>query len=350
MQNITNKTFILFAIIIFVGLIYLLAPILTPFVVGALLAYLADPCVAKLRSWHVPNLLSVIFVFFLVFLILFLMILLLIPLIEKQIALLATAIPDIVAWIQNTLLPWLSTRWGVEELLNIDTLKSTLALAVPKAGSLAAAVLKTMVHSGYTLILWLVNLILIPVVTFYLLRDWAALRTGCRNLLPRSIEPTVVKLTRECNEVLSAFFRGQLLVMLGLGCIYSVGLSLIGLQIGIMIGLIAGLASIVPYLGFVIGISAASIAALVQFGTWHALPWVLLVFVIGQCAESMVLTPYLIGNRIGLHPVAVIFAVLAGGTLFGFFGVLLALPVASVIMVWIRFLNKHYRTSQFYKK
>jgi predicted PurR-regulated permease PerM len=189
----------------------------------------------------------------------------------------------------------------------------------------------------------------VPVVTFYLLLDWNKIIKNIDQLLPRSIEPTIAKLIKESDQVLSAFFRGQLLVMLGLSIIYGVGLSLTGLSIGLILGLILGLISIVPYLGLIVGVLIASIAALIQFGTFSSLLSIWLVFLIGQLCESLLLTPYLVGDRIGLHPVAVIFAVLAGGTLFGFFGVLLALPVAAVLMVWLRFLNNRYHKSAFYQ-
>jgi predicted PurR-regulated permease PerM len=214
---------------------------------------------------------------------------------------------------------------------------------------MAAWLWKSVLHSGFALIEWVAHLVLIPVVTFYLLRDWDKVVKGVRELLPRSSEPTIVKLATECDDVLSAFFRGQLLVMLSLATIYSIGLSLVGLQVGLMIGLIAGLLSLVPYLGFIVGIVTASIVAYVQFGTLSSLFLVWLVFMVGQVIESTFLTPNLVGNRIGLHPVAVIFSVLAGGTLFGFFGVLLALPVAAVIMVLLRFFYQRYCNSRLYQ-
>jgi predicted PurR-regulated permease PerM len=344
-----NKTFIIVLGLLVAGLLYLLAPILTPFLAAAILAYLGDPLVSRLTRLHLPRLLSVIIVFLLLFFLIICVILLLIPLVEKQIIVLTEVIPNAVYWIQNMIIPWLSTHFGVQETINISTLKSTLAANWTKASGAATWLMEKVLRSGFAIVALMTNLILIPVVTFYLLRDWDKVIEGVRSLIPRRIEPTAVKLVKDCDSVLSAFFRGQLLVMLSLGIIYSVGLSIVGLQIGLMIGLLAGLMSIVPYLGFIIGIVTASIAAYIQFGTMSALLFVWLVFMIGQLIESMFLTPNLIGDRIGLHPVAVIFAILAGGSLFGFFGVLLALPVAAVIMVLIRFLNQRYRHSQLYK-
>jgi predicted PurR-regulated permease PerM len=344
-----NKMFYVTIALVVGGLVYLLAPILTPFLAGCLLAYFGDPLVEKLTSWKVPRVLSVVIIFLGIFSLLILFILLLIPLIEKQVNLLVEVLPAIVNWLQNTIMPWISLHFGIEEIVNIETLKTTLAENWTKAGSTAGWMAQQVLHSSKTVIIWMSYLFLIPVVTFYLLRDWNKIIKNVRGLLPRHLEPVVVKLAKECDVTLSAFIRGQLLVMLGLGIIYSVGLTLIGLQVGLMIGLISGLLSIVPYLGFITGIVVASVVALVQFGTFKAVLSVWVVFAIGQAAEGWFLTPTLVGNRIGLHPVAVIFSVLAGGMLFGFFGVLLALPVAAVIMVLLRHLNERYRGSQFYK-
>jgi len=183
---------------------------------------------------------------------------------------------------------------------------------------------------------------------FYMLRDWDSFVTGIRDLLPRHIEPTVSTLARESDEVLGAFLRGQLTVMLFLGILYSIGLKLAGLEWSLAIGMLAGLVSFVPYLGVIFGLLTASIAVLIQNQDVLQLVWVLLIFGVGQMLEGMILTPWLVGDRIGLHPVAVIFAVLAGGQLFGFMGILLALPVASVLAVLLRHLRARYRESGFY--
>jgi len=188
----------------------------------------------------------------------------------------------------------------------------------------------------------------VPVVTFYLLRDWDKLVAHIDALLPREAQPTVRRLARETDSVLGAFVRGQLLVMLGLAIYYAVTLKLVGLDVGPLIGMIAGLVSFVPYLGFIIGIVASVIAALVQFHDAFHLVLVLAVFGVGNLLESYILVPKLVGDRIGLHPVAVIFAVLAFGELFGFIGVLLALPMASIAMVLLRFLRERYEASSLF--
>jgi predicted PurR-regulated permease PerM len=199
-----------------------------------------------------------------------------------------------------------------------------------------------------SLLAWLANLVLIPVVTFYLLRDWDILIARIDELLPRQYQPIVAKLAKDSDDVLASFLRGQFMVMLALGAIYSVGLWFIDLKLALLIGMMAGLVSFVPYLGFILGIIAASVAVLLQTQELMQLIPVFIVFGIGQALEGMVLTPLLVGDRIGLHPVAVIFAVLAGGQLFGFVGILLALPVAAVLAVLLRYAHGQYKSSSIF--
>jgi predicted PurR-regulated permease PerM len=350
MQDVARQFFMLGVVLVIGALLYLLAPILTPFFCGALLAYLTDPLVNKLVRLRVPRVLSVILIFSMLVFVIVLLVLLLIPLIEKQIIMLYGVILNTVGWLDRSVVPWLVAHFGVDaDLLSEDSIKSMLADNWTKAGGVAQHVWQTVLHSGFTVLEWALNLLLIPVVTFYLLLDWNKVIQGCRSLLPRQSETIIVKLVRECDDVLSSFFRGQLIVMFFLSVIYSAGLWLIGLQVSLIIGLVSGVTSIVPYLGFVIGIVSASIAAFIQFGTFFSVILVWIIFAVGHLIEHLFLTPYFVGNRIGLHPVAVIFAILAGGKLAGFFGILLALPIAAVLMVWVRYLLKRYRHSPLYQ-
>ena len=213
---------------------------------------------------------------------------------------------------------------------------------------MVGAIFGYMTRSGMAFLTALGSLALTPVVAFYMMRDWNDIMAGARAMIPRRVEARVVGLARQCDEVLAAFLRGQLLIMFLLGCIYSTGLFLIGLELALLIGILAGLMSIVPYLGFIVGIAAALLTALFQFQDLMSLVYVALVFGFGQLLEGSVLTPWLVGDRIGLHPVAVIFAVLAGGQLFGFTGILLALPLAAVVMVFVRHLHRSYIASGYY--
>jgi len=341
---------IIASILFSVLFVYLLSPILTPFFVGILLAYLTEPLVKRLMKFKLSRRLSVGLVFLLIFIILCALILLLIPLLQAQIDKLTDLIPKTVEWLQQTIIPWLKTTFGVSEtLVNVTTLKQVLSGNIEKAGGAADWMFKTVLHSSATLIEWVVNLILIPVVAFYLLCDWTKFVKGIKDLFPRNVVPTVTKLMNEFDSVLSAFFRGQLTIMLVVSVLYSIGLTAVGLQVGLLIGVFAGMIGIVPYLGFIIGITLGTIAALVQFDSFSSVALVWMVFIIVHFIENFFLFPKLMGNSIGLHPVAVIFAILAGGCLFGFLGVLLALPVAAVIMVCIRHLHASYRQSELYQ-
>jgi predicted PurR-regulated permease PerM len=335
---------------IFLGLLYLLAPVLTPFVVAALLAYMGDPLADRLEAWRLNRTLAVVVVFIVLSLAALLLLAVLLPMVEKQIGLLVAKLPAYIARLRELLLPVLDqlTDHQGKQVLDWDALTRNLGGYLKGAGSAAGKVFTTLSKSGLVVAGWLVNLVLIPVVAFYLLRDWDRLMQCLRELLPRQLEPTVTELARESDEVLGAFFRGQLLVMLGLGTIYALGLWIVGLDLALLVGLIAGLVSFVPYLGFIVGILLAGVLALIQFHDMAHLLGVVGVFAVGQAVEGMLLTPLLVGERIGLHPVAVIFAVLAGGQLFGFFGVLLALPVAAVIAVILRHMRRHYVSSELY--
>ena len=340
----------LVAALVFGWLVSLLSPILTPFAVAAALAYLGDPLVDRLEHVGMSRTLAVILVFLLMTLLLVGLLLVLIPLLERQVNYLLQRFPDYWNWFGGVVMPWLNQRIGIElSMPDGSEIIELLRQHWQSAGSFAALLVSSVTQSGMAVIGWLVNLTLIPVLTFYFLRDWDGMMASIRELLPRSAEPIIMRLAADANEVLSAFIRGQLLVMLALALIYSAGLALIGLKLALLIGLLAGLLSIVPYLGSIIGIAVALIAAGVQFGDWLHLLLAAAVFMLGQMLEGMVLTPWLVGDRIGLHPVAVIFAVMAGGILFGFLGVLLALPVAAVAMVLLRFTHDSYTRSYLYQ-
>ncbi len=341
----------LLAILAVIGfLLWRLSPMLMPFVVAAMLAYLGDPLADRLERLHMSRTLAVSIVFLVLMLALGGAMLLLIPLISRQIENLIQNVPRYVDWAEHTAWPWLQVKLHLDpRTFESDQLIATIKEHIGSVGGIAGQVLGKVSRSGLGVVLWLTNLVLIPVVAFYLLRDWDRLVAAIDCLLPRSIQPTIAHLARESDVVLGAFVRGQLLVMLALGVYYGGTLSLVaGLSVGALIGMVAGLLSFVPYLGFITGFAAAIIAALVQYGDWKHPLIVCAVFIVGQLLEGYVLVPKLVGEKIGLHPVAVIFAVLAGGELFGFLGVLLALPAASVAMVLLRYLMERYRHSELY--
>jgi predicted PurR-regulated permease PerM len=340
---------LLITLILLVWLLFELQPILTPFVVGALLAYLGDPIADWLERRGMGRNMAVVTVFSGITLVLVSVILVMLPLLLSQVNLLLRGIPAAYEWVTQSVLPWLRTVLDLpEEAVPKLQVKETLAENWQSVGKLLAALGRYVSSSGANLLLSLGNIVLIPVVAFYLLRDWDKLTPKVMGLLPEDWQDKGQQLTRECDEVIGAFLRGQLLVMLGLTVIYSLGLVILGLNVAVAIGVFAGLFAIVPYLGTVMGVAAGVVAAWIQFGEFGALLGVAAVFTVGQLIESYLLTPLLVGDRIGLHPVAVIFAVLAGGQLAGFVGVLVGLPVAAVIVVLLRHVKDYYKSTEFY--
>nr|WP_299240086.1 AI-2E family transporter [uncultured Halomonas sp.] len=339
----------LLVLAVMIWLLVLLEPILMPFFISIILAYLGDPLTDWLEAKGLSRRWAVGVVFLVLTLTLVLAIVVLVPLLGRQLRQLIEALPQVFIWVQTVALPWVQSFTGVDLSTDFDQLRQTLMNNWKETSTYAAVILAQISRSGMALALWIANLALIPVVTFYLLLDWDRLKGRIRDLLPRRYEPTITQLAVQCDEVLSAFLRGQLLVMLSLGVVYAVGLTIIGIQFGILIGVLAGLASIVPYLGVIVGLVVAALVAFFQYGDLLHLVGVGVVFAIGQMLEGMVLQPLLLGDKIGLHPVAVIFAVLAGGQLFGFTGILLALPVAAVIMVLLRYLHERYKSSDLYE-
>ena len=345
----SRRFWLLGSLLLTAFLFYLLSPILTPFVISALLAYLGDPLVDRLEQRGLKRTPAVTLVFFVLFLLISVLLLLLIPRIEAQIGALLQKLPVYLEWLRSQVIPKLEGllpegSGGID----LNLLQKALAKHWREAGGLLANLWSSISGSGLAIVAWLVNLVLVPVLTFYLLRDWDILVAGFQSLLPRRSAATWVRLAGEADEVLGAFLRGQVLVMFSLGVIYTSGLWLVGLEFALLIGMFAGIVSFVPYLGLIVGILIAGIASIFQAQGLGDLPWVILVFVVGQLIEGSFLTPRLVGERVGLHPVAVIFAIMAGGQLYGFFGVLLALPVASVAMVLVRHMLHSYRNSDLY--
>lgn len=331
----------LIAILLCGWMFYLLAPVLTPFIAAGLLAYMGDPLADRLQKLKLPRTLAVVVVFLATFLLIGLLVLLVGPLIRTQISALFAALPDIAHQVEQVWLPtilgWLNVEPGEDVGLG-----AFLARYSDMAGDWSGKILLGVGKSGGVLVAAVLSLFLIPILTFYMLRDWDTFMAHLSALIPGRQRETVLKLARETDDVLGAFLRGQVLVMLALATIYTLGLSLVGLKFAIAIGVVAGLVSFVPYLGFVFGIGLAGLTVALEPNPLWNLVGVVATFTIGQIIEGSFLTPKLVGDRIGLHPVIVIFAVVAGGQLFGFFGILLALPAAAVLSVLIRFSYHRY--------
>lgn len=337
--------------VLVLGLIYWLRPVLTPFAVAALIAYMGDPIVDRLVRWKLSRSAGVAIVFASIVLSAALVLLVLVPVLHHQISHFFERLPDYIAWIRDVAVPWIAAKLGMDpnEVLDSNALVEMARSHWKEAGGFAAGLIATVSRSGFTFVAHAAELLVIPVVAFYLMRDWPELLGRSHELLPRSVAPTIERLAREADDVLGAFLRGQMAMMLVLGVFYSLGLWVVGIDLAVLIGMSAGLISFIPYLGAISGVAAGVIAAFVQYHDLMHVALVLGVFWIGHMLEAWVLAPNLVGDRIGLHPVAVIFAVLCGGHLYGFLGILLALPVAAVAMVLLRHAHERYLASSLYE-
>lgn len=331
-------------------LIWVLTPVLTPFAAATLLAWLGNPVVGRLQKRGMSRNGAVILVFGLILLALVILVVVLVPLIQRQIVTLSESMPRYLDWLVATAVPWIKTKTGFDLSVWLDPghIVETLKQNWKGAGGVATQVLTYLTQSSFAVLGWFANLVLIPFITFFFLRDWNDLVQRAADLIPRRRVDIVGTLAAESDAVLGSFLRGQFMVMLSMGVYYAIGLWAVGIDVGVLIGLLGGLLTFVPYVGPTTVLIGGVIAALVQFGDWQHVVGVLAVWGTGQLLESYVLTPKLVGDRVGLSPVTVIFAVMTGGTLFGFLGMLLALPVASVANVLIRHAMKQYSASRFY--
>ncbi|HWP20504.1 MAG TPA: AI-2E family transporter [Burkholderiaceae bacterium] len=329
-------------------LLWLLAPVLVPFLVAAVLAYALHPAVEALARRRVPRLLAVLVVEVAAILALLGVLLLMVPILSKELPLLREQIPVLAARLNDLLAPWLAQH-GIDLKLDIASIKAFVLkyLDANLEDWLATALSSARIGGSFVLAI-AGNAVLVPVVLFYLLMDWPAVVERLRRAVPPRFRPPVEDFVAECDGVLGQYLRGQLLVMGLLAIYYSIGLALFGFDLAVPIGVFTGLAMFIPYLGFGLGLVLALLAGLLEFQSLYALVAVAVVYGSGQVIESLYLTPRLVGERIGMHPITVIFALLAFGHLFGFVGVLVALPVSALLVVAVRRLRGAYLGSRLY--
>jgi predicted PurR-regulated permease PerM len=326
-----------------------LGPVLTPFLVGAVLAYALHPLVEKLVAWRCPRALAVLLVELGFVLLAVAMLLLLLPVLLKEIPILQQRLPQWAAQANQWLSPLLA-KWGVPVVIDPAAVRE-FAVKYVNANFQdgLSLVLSSAKAGGSVLLALLAQCVLIPVILFYWLMDWPRSVDRARSLIPPRFRQTVEGFVLECDAVLAQYLRGQLLVMLVLSIYYSVALALFGFDLALPLGVFTGLAVFIPYVGFGLGLLAASLAALLQFELIYAAISVAVVYGVGQLIEGFYLTPRLVGERIGLGPLAVIFALLAFGQLFGFVGVLIALPASAVALVAGKRALATYRRSGLYR-
>ncbi len=329
-------------------LIWLLSPILAPFLAGAILAYIFDPIVERLTRRRVPRTLAVIVVLLLAILLVVGFLLVVLPLFYKETRMLLERLPAFVAWFNEHASPWLKARLDVEFSLDADLAKQYAREMLSENESIGKQLLGSLKFGGLVLLGVLFNMLLTPVVVFYLLRDWNELLERIEQLIPRRVHGKARAIAAEIDVVLAEWLRGQMLVILIMSIYYVTTLWLTGLDFALPIGILIGVAVVIPYVGVAAGLVLATAAALMQFGTLAGVVSVWIAIGIGQVLEGMFLTPFIVGERIGLHPVVVLFALLAFGSVFGFFGVLLALPASAVLLVALRHLRAAYLAGPLY--
>jgi predicted PurR-regulated permease PerM len=330
-------------------LVWLLGPVLTPFVVAAVLAYVLHPLVERLAARRVPRAVAVTLVEVAAIVIVLAVLLLIVPILSKQLPLMREQIPLLADRLNTQLAPWLA-RFGFNIALDTGSIK-TFAMKYLDANleEWLATALSSARIGGSILLAIVGNAFLVPMVLFYLLLDWNALVARLAALVPPRMRERTHGFVEECDSTLGQYLRGQLLVMVVLAVYYSAGLALFGFDLAVPVGVFTGLAVFIPYVGFGLGLLLALISAVLQFSGWHGLIGVAVVFGVGQLLESFVLTPRLVGERIGMSPLTVIFALLAFGHLFGFVGVLIALPVSAVLVVAARRMRQTYVESRLFR-
>ncbi len=329
-------------------LLYLLSPILTPFVAAAILAYICNPLVRRLCALKMPRTLAVVLVMLVMLLLFAGLLLIMLPLLEKEVALFIVRLPDIVETVHVKLLPKLQVWFSADLQWDSTALKDFLMSHWQSAGGVAKELLPWLSSSGGKILEVLISLLLTPVAMFYLMRDGEIIAAKLDTLIPRYWHAKVREISDEVDRVLAEFLRGQISVMLLMSVFYSVALWLTGLEFALPIGIVAGMLVFIPYLGMITGLLLATLAAVMQFTDFANILWVWAVFGAGQLLEGTLVTPWLVGERIGLHPLAVIFSLLAFGQLFGFFGVLLALPMSAILLVALRHGSIWYLSSRMY--
>ena len=317
-------------------LLWLLAPVLTPFIVAAVLAYALHPAVEALAARRVPRIVAVMLIEVLAITALLALLLLVVPIVSKELPLLREQLPLLAEHVNGRLSPWLA-QYGITMTLDSASIKAFVAkLLDANLEDWIATALSSARIGGSLLLAFVGNAFLMPVVLFYLLSDWPNMVARLHGLVPPRMRAGVQGFLDECDGVLGQYLRGQLMVMGALALYYSVALVIAGFDLALPVGIFTGMAIFIPYLGFGLGLALALLAGALQFASWYGVIAVAVVYGFGQIGESLLLTPRLVGERIGLNPLAVIFALLAFGHLLGFIGVLIALPVSALLLVALR--------------
>ena len=331
------------------ALLYALSPILTPFLLAGIFAYICNPVTDRVTGWGVPRMLAVVLVMLALAALAAGLILIILPLLYEEAAVLAARAPEALKLANTKLAPWLRDNFGLRLRFDSASLQKLATGNWDTVQIILERIYSSLRIGGVALVGLAVNLMLAPVVLFYLLLDWHGMLARLGNAVPRTWHGKLISVANDIDDVLSQYLRGQILVMAILAAYYCVALWLAGIPSALSIGVVTGLLIFIPYLGYATGLILALLVATLQFAGWGPIVAVLIVYGIGQVLESFLLTPFLVGERIGLHPLAVIFALMAFGQLFGFFGILAALPASAALLVGLREVRALYLDSRFYQ-
>ncbi|MBE6443143.1 MAG: AI-2E family transporter [Alphaproteobacteria bacterium] len=335
---------------IFCLLTYVLRSVLLPFVVGIIIGYLLDPLATRFEKLRISRTTATCLVLFLVAIILIPALIALAGMIDEQLALFINAVPKYMSSLSQKIEPLIANLQDSFPALSREKIREYLQGNISNGLKLLGSVLRKLITSGYALFNIVSLLLITPVVAFYMLRDWNDFIKKVDSLLPKSYKKEIRNQAKAIDKIISSFIRGQLSVCVLLGSFYAIGLTFVGLDLGMLVGFIAGIISFIPYVGSIVGFITAMAIAFAQFDYWVPITQVIGVFAVGQFLEGNFLTPKLVGDSIGLHPVWVMFALLAGGVLLGFLGLMIAVPLAAVIGVLVRFAISKYKQSSLYKE
>jgi predicted PurR-regulated permease PerM len=346
----TSQTrFYLIGFVVTVAILWVLRPILLPFVAGLAIAYFLNPVVDDLASRKIPRFLGALFVLAGFAVIISLVALLILPLLQDQVGALINTIPDYTQRVHAHLIPWFDTWLARFSPDDVQKIRDAAGQYAGNVASLVGRAIQSVVNGGLAILDVLALLIITPVVAFYMMRDWPKLAATVDSLLPRRHYDLIHAQLHEIDRTLSGFVRGQAMVCVCLGLVYGLGLTAAGLPYSAAIGVTAGILSFIPYVGTTFAWISSIALSLVQFEDLSHIVFVAVVLVSGHVLEAYILTPRLVGHRVGLHPVWILFALITGARLMGFTGVLIAVPLAAVLGVLIRFAVTQYKNSALYK-
>ena len=336
-------------LILFAAAVYVLRSVLMPFVAGIIIGYLLDPWTSRFEKWGMNRTLATILTLVLVVLVLVPSVIALVSIIDNQLGHFLDVLPQYLAAFGKKAEPVIVSLQEKFPALETDRLRETLRGNMSNGLKMLGMILRRLVSGGFAVVNIISLLLITPVVAFYMLRDWDTFVSKVDDLLPQHSKNSIEIQAREIDSILSSFIRGQLSVCVLLGTFYAVGLYAVGLDLGVLVGFVAGIISFIPYVGTIFGFVVSMAIAFAQFDTWMPIAQVLGVFLVGQFIEGNFLTPKLVGDSVGLHPVWIMFALLAGGSLLGFLGLMMAVPVAAIIGVLMKHLVENYKGSSLYK-